>query len=109
MFFLIKHISSYDVRENVQAFGKHWYDDGNLGGRGFFGGKNKTSYLSIENLKHKDEGSYRCRVDFKQAPSRIHKLYLQIVGEFFDLKLPRKLNQNPPSIIIIIFQCRHLK
>lgn len=72
-------IYSYDVREDIQAFGKHWYDDGNLGGRAFFGGENKTSYLSIENLKQSDQGAYRCRVDFKQAPSQIYKLYLEVV------------------------------
>ena len=50
-------LCSYDVREDIQAFGKHWYDDGNLGGRAFFGGENKTSYLSIENLKQSDQGT----------------------------------------------------
>jgi len=72
-------IYSYDVREDIQAFGKHWYDDLNLGGRAFFGGENKTSFLSIENLKDSDRGAYRCRVDFKQAPSRIYKLSLEVV------------------------------
>ena len=76
---------SYDVREDIQAFGKHWYDDGNLGGRAFFGGENKTSYLSIENLKQSDQGAYRCRVDFKQAPSQIYKLYLEVVGMYFSV------------------------
>lgn len=72
-------IYSYDVREDIQAFGKHWYDDLNLGGRAFFGGENKSSFLSIENLKDSDRGAYRCRVDFKQAPSRIYKLSLEVV------------------------------
>ena len=76
---------SYDVREDIQAFGKHWYDDGNLGGRAFFGGENKTSYLSIENLKQSDQGAYRCRVDFKQAPSQIYKLYLEVVGTYYSV------------------------
>lgn len=71
------------MREDIQAFGKHWYDDGNLGGRAFFGGENKTSYLSIENLKTTDQGAYRCRVDFKKAPSQIYKLYLEVVGKIF--------------------------
>lgn len=78
---------SYDVREDIQAFGKHWYDDGNLGGRAFFGGENRTSYLSIENLKHSDQGAYRCRVDFKKAPSQIYKLYLEVVGRLNVKKL----------------------
>ena len=80
---------SYDVREDIQAFGKHWYDDGNLGGRAFFGGENKTSYLSIENLKTTDQGAYRCRVDFKKAPSQIYKLYLEVVGKIFSLVAQR--------------------
>ena len=73
------------MREDIQAFGKHWYDDGNLGGRAFFGGENKTSYLSIENLKQSDQGAYRCRVDFKQAPSQIYKLYLEVVGTYYSV------------------------
>ena len=44
------------MREDIQAFGKHWYDDLNLGGRAFFGGENKSSFLSIENLKDSDRG-----------------------------------------------------
>ena len=68
------------MREDIQAFRKHWYDDLNLGGRAFFGGENKSSFLSIENLKDSDRGAYRCRVDFKQAPSRIYKLSLEVVG-----------------------------
>ena len=32
---------SYDVREDIQAFGKHWYDDLNLGGLALFGGEEK--------------------------------------------------------------------
>ena len=69
------------MREDIQAFGKHWYDDLNLGGRAFFGGENKSAFLSIENLKDSDRGYYRCRVDFKQAPSRIYKLSLEVVGK----------------------------
>ena len=68
------------MREDIQAFGKHWYDDLNLGGRAFFGGENKSSFLSIENLKDSDRGAYRCRVDFKQAPSRIYKLPFEVEG-----------------------------
>ena len=83
---------SYDVREDIQAFGKHWYDDGNLGGRAFFGGENKTSYLSIENLKHSDQGAYRCRVDFKKAPSQIYKLYLEVVGRWKVIFREKKMN-----------------
>ena len=48
----------------------------------YFGGENQTSYLSIENLKHSDQGAYRCRVDFKKAPSKIYKLYLEVVGRW---------------------------
>ena len=29
------------------------------------------------------KGAYRCRVDFKQAPSQIYKLYLEVVGKIF--------------------------
>ena len=68
------------MREDIQAFGKHWYDDLNLGGRAFFGGENKSSFLSIENLKDSDRGAYRCCVDFKQAPSRIYKLPFEVEG-----------------------------
>ena len=81
-----KTVFSYDVREDIEAIGKHWYDDGNLGGRAFFGGENKTSYLSLENLKYTDQGAYRCRVDFKQAPSQIYKLYLEVVGRNFSCR-----------------------
>ena len=64
--------------------------------------------MSIEDLKQADEGSYRCRVDFKQAPSRIHKLYLQIVGKSLWAEIGWKTQSDagmpftPPHLHILV-------
>ena len=43
------------------------------------------AFLRIESLLLEDAGPYRCRVDFKQAPTRNVKFRLELIGEFLSL------------------------
>ena len=65
------------MREDIQAFGKHWYDDLNLGGSAFFGGENKSFFCQLRTSRIQIGEHIG---DFKQSPSRIYKLTLEVVG-----------------------------
>ena len=40
------------------------------------------SYLQIKQVQSKDQGFYRCRVDFFQAPTRNVKVKLSLIGMY---------------------------
>ena len=72
--------------------GRHWKDNRTLGNRAFFsfketGMKSETgamqiaSFLTIEDLRPEDNGFYRCRVDFKEAPTKNTKINLKLIGK----------------------------
>ena len=35
----------------------------------------------MDNVKAKDEATYKCRVDFRQAPTRISNIDLNVIGK----------------------------
>jgi len=70
--------------------GRHWRDNTTLGHRAIFsfaktGMRSETnapiiaSTLKIQPLKPEDGGVYRCRVDFKEAPTKNTKIDLQLI------------------------------
>ena len=75
---------SFDVRGNGVEIGRHWNDGINLGARARFD-ENSTPepVLWIESLRDSDQGTYRCRVDFKQAPTKNFKINLNVIGKSF--------------------------
>ena len=86
----IKHIStfhfSFDVRGNGVEIGRHWNDGINLGARARFDENSKPEpVLWIESLRDSDQGTYRCRVDFKQAPTKNFKINLNVIGKNISL------------------------
>ena len=73
--------------------GRHWRDNRTLGDRAFFkfyetgmfsetGAPVIESYLGIEPLRVEDRGVFRCRVDFREAPTRNTRIKLNLIGEF---------------------------
>ena len=62
--------------------GRHWNDGINLGARARFDENSKPQpVLWIESLRDSDQGTYRCRVDFKQAPTKNFKINLNVIGK----------------------------
>lgn len=73
-------IYSYDVRGNGVEIGRHWNDGINLGARARFDERARPfPLLWIEDLREDDEGVYRCRVDFKQAPTKNFQINLSVI------------------------------
>ncbi|XP_076645161.1 neural cell adhesion molecule 1 [Halictus rubicundus] len=73
-------IYSFDVRSNRQFSSAHlWSSPAALGPRAFFITASNPAHLSIDGLELKDEGIYRCRVDFKNSPTRKQKMNLTVI------------------------------
>jgi len=73
-----KPLYSFDVRSK-DPDGKHWSAQEPFGGRAFFKAESNTSFLLISDVKLEDEGLYRCRVDYRNSPTRNVKLNLTVV------------------------------
>ncbi len=72
--------------------GRHWSDTGALGGRATFsfadsGLRSETgaaithSWLRLDPLRRDDGGVYRCRVDFREAPTRNTRIELNLISK----------------------------
>lgn len=56
-----------------------------MAGRAFFRGDHDPGRLVLDNVNAGDQAVYKCRVDFRKAPTRIFDINLDIVGEYISL------------------------
>ena len=78
--------------DNRGANAKHWSDEDFLEGRGSFKAQRHTARLALKDIRPGDAGTFRCRVDFKFAPTSVTKTQLSVIGKpplfvFFNYQL----------------------
>ncbi|XP_036138974.1 nephrin isoform X5 [Monomorium pharaonis] len=72
-------IYSFDTRSrDTPDQGNHWQDP-SLEGRAFFKHSETSAKLTLEKVRESDAAVYRCRVDFKQSPTRNSKVNLTVI------------------------------
>jgi hypothetical protein len=72
---------SFDVRGRPFTKALYWSDSNAFGPRAYFVTGSKPAGLTLESVQLDDEGIYRCRVDFKNSPTRNFQINLTVIGE----------------------------
>lgn len=72
---------SFDVRGRAFNKALNWSDSTAVGPRAYFVTVTKPAALSLEAVQLDDEGVYRCRVDFKNSPTKNFQVNLTVIGE----------------------------
>jgi len=72
---------SVDTRDADLHAAEHWSGDEVLGQRATFRVDRQPAALVVTNVKQRDEGLYRCRVDFRTAQTRNAQINLTVVGK----------------------------
>lgn len=74
-----KPMYSLDVRGKPLNQASHWAESSSLGRRASFRTQSSPNSLLVEELTLEDEGIYRCRVDYRNSPTKNVKLNLTII------------------------------
>lgn len=86
---------SYDVRAGNVAQAKLWSSPVVFGNRAFFRASPHPAQLFIDDIQLTDEGVYRCRVDFRNSPTRNMKINLTVIGkEILSQQALRRINSE---------------
>ncbi|KAK6638820.1 hypothetical protein RUM43_007089 [Polyplax serrata] len=72
----------FDVRGRSFAKALYWSDENAFGPRAYFQTVSKPAALALDSVALEDEGIYRCRVDFKNSPTRNYQVNLTVIGEY---------------------------
>ena len=81
--FILSFLFSYDARAGDGDSGRRWSDEvGGFGPRAYFQTRGvMMAHLNVDDIRRNEAGLYRCRVDFKTAPTRNKLLNLTVVGK----------------------------
>ncbi|XP_031624769.1 neural cell adhesion molecule 2 isoform X1 [Contarinia nasturtii] len=69
----------FDVRGRPIGQAKLWSSPTVFGSRAFFSTANRPAQLKVDSIQLADEGMYRCRVDFRNSPTRSLKINLTVI------------------------------
>ncbi|XP_070166329.1 protein turtle homolog A isoform X2 [Polyergus mexicanus] len=79
--YAVKPIYSFDVRGRAFNKALNWSDSTAVGPRAYFVTVTRPAALSLEAVQLDDEGVYRCRVDFKNSPTKNFQVNLTVIGK----------------------------
>ena len=77
-----KPMYSLDVRGKPLDQANHWAESSSIGKRSSFSTASNPNSLVVDDLTLADEGIFRCRVDYRNSPTKNVKLNLTIIGNF---------------------------
>ncbi|GBP20632.1 hypothetical protein EVAR_93746_1 [Eumeta japonica] len=72
---------SFDVRGKPLSEGQHWSAPGVFGPRAHFVTSPPPAALHVRDVKRRDEGVYRCRVDFRNTQTTSFRYNLTVVEQ----------------------------
>ncbi|XP_023158582.1 protein turtle homolog A [Ceratitis capitata] len=72
-------IYNFDVRGRQFGQARLWSSELAFGPRAYFSSTSHPAQLKIDNIRIEDEGVYRCRVDFRNSPTRNLKINLTVI------------------------------
>ncbi|XP_063233015.1 synaptogenesis protein syg-2-like isoform X2 [Bacillus rossius redtenbacheri] len=74
-----KPMYSFDVRGRPFNQALYWSDAKSPGPRAYFATSSRPASLTLETVQLDNEGTYRCRVDFKDSPTRNSVVNLTVI------------------------------
>ncbi|GLG98678.1 Uncharacterized protein GBIM_05287 [Gryllus bimaculatus] len=74
--------ASFDVRGKPLSQARHWSAPKPFGNRAYFRTVQEPAQLVVEDVRRHDEGVYRCRVDFRNTPTRSFRYRLSVIVTF---------------------------
>ena len=73
-------VISYDARDSEWKNGARWSDELQFGGRAYFDLSSSPAVLRVQDFQADEGGVYRCRVDYKSAPTRNSLVNISVIG-----------------------------
>ncbi|XP_046395125.1 nephrin-like [Ischnura elegans] len=89
-----KPMYSFDVRGRAFAKAKLWSDEHAFGPRAYFVTVSRPAQLTLDAVIEEDEGAYRCRVDFKNSPTRNSIVNLTVIVPPTDVRITKSSGEE---------------
>ncbi|XP_047537000.1 synaptogenesis protein syg-2-like [Vanessa atalanta] len=94
-----KPIYSFDVRGRSFNKALQWSDPNVFGPRAYFATVARPASLTLDTVQLDDEGVYRCRVDFKNSPTRNFQIRLSVIVPPHQLILYDKSGRDVSGVV----------
>ncbi|XP_050669556.1 hemicentin-1-like [Leptidea sinapis] len=94
-----KPIYSFDVRGRSFNKALQWSDPKVFGPRAYFATVARPASLTLDTVQLDDEGVYRCRVDFKNSPTRNFQIRLSVIVPPHQLILYDKSGRDVSGVV----------
>ncbi|XP_045776193.1 hemicentin-1-like [Maniola jurtina] len=94
-----KPIYSFDVRGRSFNKALQWSDPNVFGPRAYFATVARPATLTLDTVQLDDEGVYRCRVDFKNSPTRNFQIRLSVIVPPHQLILYDKSGRDVSGVV----------